>query len=97
MDGLVPLDSLAAEGARAVADASWDTDAEAVGGAAVFPAGLGVVAAVLDHPDELFLFHQVERDAADGGLSFRLDAFGDIAEHCGLYHLGDGSVVADLM
>ena len=93
-----PLDGLAPKAAGAVVDASGDAYAEDVGGAAVLPAGLGlVVVDVLHDPDELSRLHEVEGDVAGGGLSLRRDAVGDVSEYGGLDHLGEDSVPVQLI
>ena len=53
VDGLVPLDAPAPEGAGPVVDAPCDPDAESVGAALALSAGDGlVVVDVLHQPDE---------------------------------------------
>ena len=78
MDGFLPLDGAAPEGAGPVVDAPGNPDAQSVGSAPAFPAydGLQVVD-VLEYPYKLLRLHQVERDGAGDVLALGHDALGD--------------------
>ena len=85
MDGFLPLDGPAPEGAGPVVDSAGDPDAQSMGGAAAFPPHDGLqVVDVLEDPYKLLGLHQVERDGAGNGLALGHYALGDIPDDCGL-------------
>ena len=78
MDGFLPLDGAAPEGAGPVVDSAGDPDAQAMGAALAFPPHDGLqVVHLLEDPDQGFRLHQVEGNGAGDVLPLGDDPLGD--------------------